>query len=65
MNRDNNGAVLSLLSSQTKEPSVSTTSIPRTCSAVAPYFRQCGPPAFSAMLPPIVEALPLDGSGAK
>jgi len=32
--------------------------------AVTPYFRQCGPPAFSATLPPIVHALWLDGSGA-
>jgi hypothetical protein len=32
--------------------------------SVTPYFRQCGPPAFSATLPPIVHAVWLDGSGA-
>ena len=40
---------------------------PRTCStlcSVRPYFRQCTPPEFSAMLPPMVQAIWLDGSGA-
>ena len=40
---------------------------PRTLStlcSVRPYFRQCTPPEFSAMLPPIVHAIWLDGSGA-
>ena len=32
---------------------------------VTPYFRQCGPPAFSATLPPSVHALCELGSGAK
>ena len=32
---------------------------------VTPYFRQCGPPAFSATLPPTVETFWDDGSGAK
>ena len=31
---------------------------------VSPYFRQCTPPEFSATLPPIVQAIWLDGSGA-
>ncbi len=30
---------------------------------VTPYLRQCGPPAFSATLPPTVQATWLDGSG--
>ncbi len=40
---------------------------PRTRStlcSVSPYFRQCTPPEFSATLPPIVQAIWLDGSGA-
>ena len=40
---------------------------PRTRSTlctVSPYFRQCTPPEFSATLPPIVQAIWLDGSGA-
>ena len=35
------------------------------CAVVAPYLKQCGPPAFSAMLPPTVQEDWLDGSGAK
>ncbi len=35
-----------------------------TLCSVSPYFRQCTPPAFSATLPPIVQAIWLDGSGA-
>ena len=45
-------------------PSGSTTSIPSTWSDVTPYFRQCGPPEFSATFPPIVHAVWLEGSGA-
>jgi hypothetical protein len=40
---------------------------PRTCStlcSVNPYLRQCTPPEFSATLPPMVQAIWLDGSGA-
>ncbi len=40
---------------------------PRTRStlcSVRPYFRQCTPPEFSATLPPMVQAIWLDGSGA-
>jgi hypothetical protein len=29
-----------------------------------PYFRQCTPPEFSAILPPIVQAICEEGSGA-
>ena len=35
-----------------------------TWLSVTPYLRQCGPPAFSATLPPIVHTVWLDGSGA-
>ena len=31
---------------------------------VTPYFRQCTPPEFSATLPPMVQAIWDDGSGA-
>jgi len=31
---------------------------------VTPYFKVCGPPELFAMLPPIVQACWLDGSGA-
>jgi len=41
----------------TSEPSASNSSKARMWFAVTPYFRQCGPPAFSATLPPIVHAL--------
>ena len=40
---------------------------PRTASTlwtVRPYFRQCTPPEFSATLPPMVQAICEDGSGA-
>src|SRR3989449_3537339 len=50
------------LPSSTMRPSASTTSRASTCCAVTPYLRQCGPPAFSATLPPIVHAVWLDGS---
>ena len=50
--------------STTVEPSGSTTSSRAMWLVVTPYLRQCGPPAFSATLPPIVHALWLDGSGA-
>ena len=50
--------------SQTTSPSGSTTSSPNTWLVVTPYLKQCGPPAFSAMLPPMEEAFWLEGSGA-
>ena len=46
-------------------PSGSTTSHASTWLRVTPYLRQCGPPAFSATLPPMVQAAWLEGSGAK
>ena len=36
----------------------------RTLCTVSPYFRQWTPPAFSATLPPIEQAICDDGSGA-
>jgi hypothetical protein len=45
-------------------PSASTTRAPRTWFVVKPYFRQCAPPEFSATLPPIVQTLCEEGSGA-
>jgi hypothetical protein len=38
--------------------------MPSTLFVVSPYFRQCTPPEFSATLPPMVQAIWLDGSGA-
>jgi hypothetical protein len=35
-----------------------------TLCSVNPYLRQCTPPAFSATLPPMVQAIWLLGSGA-
>jgi hypothetical protein len=37
---------------------------PRRLFVVTPYFRQCAPPEFMAMLPATVQASWLDGSGA-
>ena len=51
-------------SSQATLPSISTTSTPSTWSVVTPCARQCSPPAFVAMLPPIIEMRREDGSGA-
>ncbi len=48
----------------TISPSGSTASTPSTWCTVKPYFRQCAPPEFSAMLPPIEHTIWLDGSGA-
>jgi hypothetical protein len=43
---------------------ISTISTPSTLLVVSPYFRQCTPPEFSATLPPMVQAIWLEGSGA-
>ena len=45
-------------------PVISTISQPSTLLVVSPYLRQCTPPEFSATLPPIVQAICEDGSGA-
>src|ERR1035438_5593652 len=42
-----------------------TTSTPVTWFTVTPCIRVCGPPEFSATLPPMVQAFWLEGSGAK
>ena len=49
--------------SSTSPVSVTSTR-PSTLRVVAPYLKQCGPPAFSPTLPPIVQACWLEGSGA-
>src|SRR5437899_2079974 len=46
----------------TSEPSGRTTSSPRTCVVVNPYFRQCAPPEFSATLPPMLQTDCDDGA---
>ena len=48
----------------TSSPSGSTSSRASTWLVVVPYFSVCGPPEFSATLPPIVQASWLEGSGA-
>jgi hypothetical protein len=44
-------------------PSARTTVRAAMWSPVSPYFRQQAPPALVAMLPPMVEMSPLEGSG--
>ena len=58
-------SLASVSSSHAIVPSPKTTSIPSTWSAVTPWPRQCSPPAFVPMLPPITEAAREDGSGVK
>ena len=41
-----------------------TSSTPLMWLTVTPYFSVCGPPELVATLPPIVQAVWLDGSGA-
>ena len=50
--------------SRTTLPSAATNVSPSTWLVVKPYFRQCAPPEFSATLPPIVQTIWLEGSGA-
>ena len=50
--------------SSTIVPSISTIVTPSRLFVVTPYFRQCAPPEFIAMLPAIAQASWLDGSGA-
>jgi len=50
--------------SSTISPSMVTTRTRSTLCTVSPYLRQCTPPEFSATLPPIEQAIWLDGSGA-
>ncbi len=48
----------------TISPVISTPRTRRTLCTVSPYLRQWTPPAFSATLPPIEQAICDDGSGA-
>jgi hypothetical protein len=50
--------------SSTTVPSISTMVTPSRLLVVTPYFRQCAPPEFIAMLPAMAQASWLDGSGA-
>jgi len=63
--RSNPGTSDSVPPNCTSEPSLSTTSSPRTCDAVTPSLRQCGPPELLATLPPTLQLCWLLGSGAK
>ena len=45
-------------------PSCCTITSPWMCLVVVPCLKQCGPPEFSATLPPMVQAFWLEGSGA-
>ena len=48
----------------TTSPSIVTARTDTTLWIVSPYFRQCTPPEFSLTLPPIVQAICEEGSGA-
>ena len=50
--------------SSTTSPSMVTMRTRSTLWMVRPYLRQCTPPEFSATLPPMVQAICDDGSGA-
>src|SRR3989442_1724305 len=49
---------------KTLDASGRTTSSPRTCVVVNPYFKQCAPPEFSATFPPMLQIDCEEGSGA-
>ncbi len=59
------GDVLAILAPELEHarPPGTTTRRPDTYRPVVPYFAARGPPAFSAMLPPIVQEPREDGSG--
>ena len=48
----------------TTAPDISTRVTPSRLFVVTPYFRQCAPPEFIAILPAMAQASWLDGSGA-
>ena len=48
----------------TASPSMVKPRTRSTLCTVRPYFRQCTPPEFSATLPPMLQAICEDGSGA-
>jgi hypothetical protein len=62
--RSASGASSASPPSVTTLPSYSTATSPSTWFSVTPYFRQCGPPAFVATLPPMVLTCCDAGSGA-
>src|SRR5580692_4145691 len=53
-----------LAARRSTSPVISTSSQPSRLLVVMPYLRQCTPPEFSATLPPMVQAICDDGSGA-
>ena len=62
--RSKPGASSASAPSVMRSPSIVSTSIFITLCTVRPYLRQCTPPAFSATLPPIEQAICDEGSGA-
>ena len=62
--RSSPGASGASLPSSSGSPSMVKPRTRNTLCRVKPYFRQCTPPEFSATLPPMVQAIWLDGSGA-
>ncbi|MNT49822.1 hypothetical protein D3C72_1866980 [compost metagenome] len=50
--------------SSSTSPAMVTTRTRNTLCTVKPYFRQCTPPEFSATLPPMLQAICDEGSGA-
>ena len=62
--RSSPGASRARLPNSTTSPALVRPRTRITLCSVRPYLRQCTPPAFSATLPPIVQAIWLDGSGA-
>ncbi|HYE97804.1 MAG TPA: molybdopterin-dependent oxidoreductase [Planctomycetota bacterium] len=62
--RDNGARIIVIDPRATPIARTSDLLLPVRPGRVSPYFRQCTPPEFSAMLPPMVQAIWLEGSGA-
>ncbi len=62
--RSKPGASSASLPKSTGSPSMAKPRTRSTLCTVRPYLRQCTPPEFSATLPPMVQAIWLEGSGA-
>ena len=62
--RSRPGASGASLPNSTTSPSIITARTRSTLCTVRPYLRQCTPPEFSLTLPPMVQAICDDGSGA-
>ncbi len=58
------GASSAPLPSSNTSPAIVTSRTRKTLCTVKPYLRQCTPPEFSATLPPMVQAICDEGSGA-